>query len=88
MRNLALREGIKTIPGPLTGPSLATAITAWLALPTFPGVWATAASTALGSASPTLPAVIAGLFAAALPKPQSATSQLFPGIGSVGFFCG
>jgi hypothetical protein len=38
--------------------------------------------------APTLPAVIAGLFAAALPKPQSVTSQLSPGIGCAGLFIG
>jgi hypothetical protein len=74
--------------GPLTGVSLGTVITTWLAAPTFPAVWATAASTPIGSVSAALPSTIAGLFAAPVPKPQGLSSQLNPGIGCPGFFAG
>ncbi len=73
---------------PLTGASLAAIITAWLAAPTFPACWATAASTPIGSISPTLPEIIAGLFAAPSQKPSIGASQLAPGIGCPGFLVG
>lgn len=73
---------------PLTGVTLAGLITAWLAAPTFPGVWATAAAAPLGAISTTLPTIIAGLFAASPPKPTGIPYQTFPGIGAPGLLVG
>lgn len=73
---------------PLTGASFAALIAAWLIAPSFPACWAAAAVAPLGSVSPTLPGILAGLFAAPLPKPQTGGFQTNPGIGSAGLLIG
>lgn len=79
---------ISADPAPLTGTSLASLLVAWMAAPTFPACWATAASTPIGSVSASLPGVLAGLFAAPSQKPQGIPYQQFPGIGAPGFLVG
>lgn len=73
---------------PLTGAALATLIGTWMSTGPFAAAWIAAASAPLGAAAPTLPAVLAGLFAAPIQKPNTGGFQTSPGIGSAGLLVG
>lgn len=71
-----------------TGTAIGTAITTWLVSPSFPAVWALANEAPIGSQSPSLPEVIASIFAASTQKSGLGPTQLDPGIGCAGLVIG